>query len=72
MTEPRCPRCNGKLMKSEEKLYWCAYCNMLTDGEDDGTVGYGRADRHAERKEEFEQRQKERLFRKFHGRRRGR
>ena len=60
MTEPRCPRCNGTLMKREEKLYWCAECNMLTDAIDEGEVGYGDPSRFASRKEEYEKRQRER------------
>ena len=28
-------------MKTEDKLYYCHYCQMPYDGEEDGDVGYG-------------------------------
>lgn len=63
----RCPRCKRPVVKIEDRLYRCDNCKMLTDCEDDGTVGYGNQERHAERKEEYELRQKKRLFEKYHG-----
>lgn len=56
----RCPRCQGPVRQMEPKLFRCDQCKMLTDCQDDGTVGYGSQIRHAERKEEFQIRQRER------------
>lgn len=70
MSIPNCPKCgtNKHARQQEAKLFLCGRCNMQYDGIDDGDVGYGRQDRHAERKEEFEQRQKARLMGRFKGR----
>lgn len=71
---PKCPRCgtNKHTRQQEAKLFFCGRCNMQFDGIDDGDVGYGRQDRYAEKKEEFENRQKARLLNRFGDRRHGR
>lgn len=56
----KCPKCGRKVVPIEDKLFRCDHCNMLTDCEDDGTVGYGSQQRYAERKEEYENRCRER------------
>jgi hypothetical protein len=60
MTKPKCPRCKGLLQQLEEKLFWCSGCKMRTDGIDDGDIGYRSQERYAERKEEFQIRNRER------------
>jgi hypothetical protein len=55
-----CPRCGRQCTRMEDRLYRCETCKMLTDGIDDGDVGYGRQDRYAERKEEYLLRKKQR------------
>jgi hypothetical protein len=67
---PRCPKCGGcDLVALEAKLYRCERCKMLTDCQDDGDIGYRSQGKYAERKEEFELRQRERLSRRFADRR---
>jgi len=56
----KCPKYGRPCTQIEDKLFRCDSCKMLTDGIDDGDVGYGRQDRHAERKEEYQIRQKNR------------
>lgn len=68
--EKRCPKCRGEVSNVDTRLYYCASCKMYTDCEDDGTIGYGRQDRHAERKEEYERRQAARQQRQQAGKRR--
>lgn len=79
----RCPRCAGPCIQQEEKLFFCPKCKMQTDCQDDGDIGYRSQERYAERKEEFQIRQRERerqnktrqmdrLMGKFGDRRRGR
>lgn len=68
--EKRCPKCGGPVVNMDTRLYRCENCKMLTDCEDDGTVGYMRQDRYAERKEEYERRQAARQQRQQQGKRR--
>lgn len=70
MTAVKCPRCGRPTTQLEAKLWRCDRCRVLTDGIDDGDIGYGRQDRYAERKEEYEERQRRRLSRRFGDRRR--
>ena len=58
MSLPNCPQCgnNKHVRQQEDKLFICDWHRMQFDGVDDGTIGYGRQDYWAERKEEFEQR----------------
>lgn len=61
MSDPFCPMCNGNnLTKLEDKLFRCNNCNMLTDGIDDGDVGYKPPSRNASKKEEYEKRKADR------------
>lgn len=55
--EKRCPKCHGPVINMDTRLYRCDSCKMLTDCEDDGDISYGRQDRYAERKEEYQNRQ---------------
>lgn len=55
--EKRCPKCSGAVSNVDTRLYYCENCKMYTDCEDDGDISYGRQDRYAERKEEYERRQ---------------
>ncbi len=59
-----CPQCGAdkqvRQQESHPPMYICDRRNMQFDGIDDGVVGYGRQDRYAERKEEYEIRQKQR------------
>ena len=57
---PTCPKCRGPVVPLEDKLYRCDSCKMLTDCEDDGTVGRGRPEKNAMRNEEFQNRQEAR------------
>lgn len=59
---PPCPRCRtAKCVRvKEDKLFICDNCHGLFDGIDDGDIGYGRQDRYAERKEGYENRQRQR------------
>ncbi len=59
----RCPKCSRPVQQIEHRLYRCDWCKMLTDCDPDGEVGYGNPERYAERKEEFQIRQIERLNR---------
>lgn len=61
--EKRCPKCGGQVINLDTRLYYCENCKMNTDCEDDGDIGYSRQDRYAERKEEYELRQKQRAQR---------
>lgn len=59
----KCPKCQGTdlvLRETNPDVYMCNRCKMLTDLQDDGTVGYGSQSRHAERKEEYEIRKRQR------------
>lgn len=63
----RCPMCQGTaLTKIEDHppLFRCEKCKMLTDCEDDGDIGKRTGpERYAENKEEYKNRQRERLER---------
>lgn len=61
--EKRCPKCGGPVINMDTRLYRCDNCKMLTDCEDDGDIGYRSQERYAERKEEYELRQKQRAQR---------
>lgn len=56
----RCPRCQQPVDEMNDRLYWCPQCKMATDCEDDGDIGYGSQERYAQRKEEYEIRQRNR------------
>lgn len=58
--EKHCPKCGGPVINMDTRLYRCDHCKMLTDCEDDGDISYMRQDRYAERKEEYQLRQKRR------------
>ena len=59
---PKCPWCKtDKHVHAEGfRSWWCGNCNRLFDGVDDGTVGYGTPEKHAERKERREAAEKQR------------
>ena len=59
---PDCPWCgdNRQVYEEGDRNYWCRGCNRSFDAEDDGTIGYGRPDQNAIRREEHELRQRTR------------
>jgi transposase-like protein len=58
---PRCPRC-GRPSKTTTSTnnhsYWCSYCQIEFEDEDDGIVGYTEPSRFAERQERWANRRK--------------
>jgi tRNA(Ile2) C34 agmatinyltransferase TiaS len=63
--EATCPRCHKPTATpSGDRYFWCHNCKMEFDTEDDGDIGRGRPDRIAERREEYQIRQREWRMRK--------
>lgn len=56
---PKCPLCKtSKYVRvNGPKDYTCLDCKMDFDGVDDGTVGYGRPEKYAERAERRQQKE---------------
>ena len=59
---PKCPWCgtDKHVYESGHAQFWCKKCDRLFDKGEDGVIGYGRPDKYAERREEFEKRQAKR------------
>ncbi len=68
MTEesPSCPWCHTAINVITSGTTWrawyCRRCGREFEAEDDGDIGYGRPDRIAERREEWERRRRGRRF----------
>lgn len=54
----KCPRCRRESTTATDSphAFYCHWCKMEFDDEDDGTIGYGNPERFAERNERHQQR----------------
>ncbi len=68
IVENPCPRCGRPGAKSGEKIFFCGDCQMEFEPGDDGPIGRGRPDVIAERREEFQLRERARKRKRNYGR----